>query len=602
MIRYSLKQMLRSRLKTFMFFLLLAGSACLLALGINLWDMNRRSIREFEQLFSTIGTVQQKQHDQGLKVYWSEYSKKNVYTQDFEYGRLINDEELIFDGAEYINAPKQRPYFGADMSYLTDYPSFDGLMEEHYFTAEVVPLEDYDGKKPIRIEIVKSYAESYQDGETLSFFHYDDLRLEAGKRYMASLQLYSDVDGDGEYEFCLSHGLATSQYDKDGNRKKGFHEDIQISEVTEGFFETEIGKCWLEQSKAIQKFQDILPVTPVDDINLIMAFYEQRAYIKEGRMILPEEYEQGANVCLISSYLANQLQLKIGDNLRLPLFYASYSETPAMNFGMHGGGFGFCLLNADGKMYETFDDQTYEVVGIYDLTSNPVGDYALTEIEVFIPYNAVKGSWDNHIVSFGPMNVGNTTFEIENGTIDEFLEKWNQQEFAEELEVTFYDKGYTEFEREIESRKMMSNIFLISGLLLSVIILIFFCNLFIMGQRQKITVERILGLSRRECCISSLAGLLLIATAGIGIGSVSGWLLTKQLSEQLSNTISYDTLYSITMVQTAVNDSYGIINGSFWTAVSSMIILMILVLAIAGGYLKDVLKDTPLTMLGKLED
>ena len=54
----------------------------------------------------------------------------------------------------------------------------------------------------------------------LSFFHYDDLRLEAGKRYMASLQLYSDVDGDGEYEFCLSHGLATSQYDKDGNRKK----------------------------------------------------------------------------------------------------------------------------------------------------------------------------------------------------------------------------------------------------------------------------------------------------------------------------------------------------------------------------------------------
>ena len=52
-----------------------------------------------------------------------------------------------------------------------------------------------------------------------------------------------------------------------------------------------------------------------------------------------------------------------------------------------------------------------------------------------------------------------------NMTIDEFLDKWNQQEFAEELEVTFYDKGYIEFEREIESRKMMSNIFLVSGLL-----------------------------------------------------------------------------------------------------------------------------------------
>ena len=47
MIRYSLKQMLRSRLKTCLFFLLLAGSACLLALGINLWDMNRRAIEGF---------------------------------------------------------------------------------------------------------------------------------------------------------------------------------------------------------------------------------------------------------------------------------------------------------------------------------------------------------------------------------------------------------------------------------------------------------------------------------------------------------------------------------------------------------------------------
>lgn len=152
--------------------------------------------------------------------------------------------------------------------------------------------KSYDGTKPIRLEIVKSYAESYKDG-------------------------------DGEYEFCLSHGLATSQYDTVGNRKKGFHEDIQISEVTEGFFETEIGKCWLEQSKAIQKFQDILPVTPVDGINLIMAFYEQRAYIKEGRTISKKEYEEGANVCLISSYFANQLRLKVGDNLRLPLFYAA---------------------------------------------------------------------------------------------------------------------------------------------------------------------------------------------------------------------------------------------------------------------------------------
>lgn len=602
MIRYSLKQMLRSRLKTCLFFLLLAGSACLLALGINLWDMNRRAIEGFEDVFKTIGIVQQKRQDLGLVPIWNEYTGKYHYIQDYEYGRIVKDEELAFENADYLIKPRQRPYFGADMEYMDKFPSYDGLMEERYFTVEFVPLEDYDGTKPVEIEIVKSYAESYQDGQIISFFHYEDLKLEAGKRYIAALSNYKDMDGDEEYEFCLHGGLYVSQYDNDGNKLHGTYEDVMISEVTEGFFETEPGKCWLEQAKAIQKYQDLLPVTPVDDIQMIMAFYEQRAYIKEGRTISFREYEEGANVCLIPKYLASQLQLKVGEHLRLPLLYASYGETPAENFGINRGGFGFVPLNADGKMYEVFDDQTYEVVGIYDVTSNPAGDYALSAIEVFIPYNAVKGSWDNHIVSYRPMSAANTTFEIANGSIEEFLEQWNEQEFAKELEVTFYDKGYSEFERGIESRKMMSNIFLISGVMLSVLILIFFCNLFIMGQKQRIAVERVLGLTRRECCISALTGLLLVAVTGIVMGSFFGWILTKYVSGQMNNPVSYDTLYSITMVQTMENHSYGIIGGSIDTVAITIVVLVISVLAIAGVYLRNILKDTPLRMLGKLED
>lgn len=602
MIRYSLKQMLRSKLKTCLFFLLLTGSACLLSLGINLWDMNRQAIEGFEDVFTTIGIVQQKRQDLGLVPVWNEYFEKYSYIQDYEYGRIIKDTELTLEGIEYLVEPRQRPYFGADMEYMKKFPSFDGLMEERYFTVEFVPLEDYDGTKPIEIEIVKSYADSYQEGQIISFFHYEDIKLEAGKRYITALTNYLDVDGDTEYEFCLHGGLYISQYDKNGNKLHGKYEDVMISEVTEGFFETELGKCWLEQAKAIQKYQDFLPVTPVDDIRMIMAFYEQRAYIQEGRMIRKEEYEKGSNVCIVSKYLATQLQLKVGDTLRLPLLYASYGETPAMNFGINRGGFGFIPLNAEGKMYEVFDDQTYEVVGIYDITSNPAGDYALSEIEVFVPYNAINGSWDNHIVSYRPMSAANTTFEIENGTIEEFMEQWNGQEFAKELEVTFYDKGYSEFERGIESRKMMCNIFLISGLLLATIILIFFCNLFIMGQKQRTAVERVLGLTRRECYVSALSGLLLVAVTGIFVGSFCGWTLTKYVSGQINNTISYDTLYSITMVQTMENHSYGIISGSVWNVAVTIGVLVMLLLTIAGIYLKNILKDTPLQMLGKIED
>lgn len=95
MIRYSLKQMLRSRLKTCLFFFLLTGSACLLSLGINLWDMNNRAIEDFEDVFTTIGIVQQKQQDLGLVQVWNEYFEKYNYIQDYEYGRIIKDTELL---------------------------------------------------------------------------------------------------------------------------------------------------------------------------------------------------------------------------------------------------------------------------------------------------------------------------------------------------------------------------------------------------------------------------------------------------------------------------------------------------------------------------
>lgn len=602
MVRYSLKQMLRSPLKTGVFFLLLVMTACLLFLGVNLWEMNQKAMKEFEDFFITIGTVQQKKSDSELKVVWDELTGKNIYYQKKKYDKWIQDDELVFDEAKYLAEPIQRPYFGADMEHLSDFPSFDGNMEEDYFTAEFILKENYDGSKPVKLKIVKSLADSFKEGDEISFFHYEDICLQTEKRYIASFARYTDVDGNGEYEFCLGPGLSSTQYNKEGQMIKGNYEHISISEVTEGFYETELGKCWLEQGNAVQKYQDILPVTPVLDTDLIMAFYEQRAMIKEGREISKEEYQRGDKVCLVSRFLADRLGLKVGGQLRLPLLYASYGETPAINFGTKGGGFAFTLLNAEGELYEVFDDQTYEVVGIYDIVSNLNGEHALSPVEVFVPYHAVKGEWDNNIVSTGPMTAGNTSFKIENGTIEEFLELWNQQEFADSLEVIFYDKGYSKFEESIQSRKIMSCIFLVSGLLLSIVIMVFFCNIFINGQKQRITIERVLGLSKKECRISTLSGLFLVTAIGSIAGSALGWVLTKHISMQFVDNVSYDSLYSITRVYSEEMNHYQSMNSSLLQGAVTVGVLIAFSALVSSIYMKKILDHEPLSMLGKIED
>ena len=55
-VYYSMKQILRSPLKSILFLLLAGVSAFLLALGGNLWEINRNMLEEFENIFMTVGT------------------------------------------------------------------------------------------------------------------------------------------------------------------------------------------------------------------------------------------------------------------------------------------------------------------------------------------------------------------------------------------------------------------------------------------------------------------------------------------------------------------------------------------------------------------
>ena len=95
---YSMKQMLRSPLKSFLFFLLIGVSAFFLALGGNLWNMSRTAIQEFEKIFTTIGTVEQETKDQVLvQEIWMEEVEKQRRTIPYlkDYKRKLFSSQLL---------------------------------------------------------------------------------------------------------------------------------------------------------------------------------------------------------------------------------------------------------------------------------------------------------------------------------------------------------------------------------------------------------------------------------------------------------------------------------------------------------------------------
>lgn len=612
-VYYSMKQILRSPLKSILFLLLAGVSAFLLALGGNLWEINRAMLEEFEEIFMTVGTVEQKTDHVETGRHWD---AKNgyYYTQWGAYGERIPSAVMDFQGAGYILDAKQRPNFGA----LVDQKA--ASMPYMFTVVEATPIESgrADESFPMRTEKVLAGDEFELKAGDIFYIcdHYlEEARsFEAGTTYIMMLnssvgwvhgsRVEHIAPEDYVPEFFPMNSVASHQYTLEGERVYDAvaeaEDEYAIDIVTEDFYETERGKRWLEIAKTRDYLFYTVPVIPVDKTELLMPFYWKDAQITKGRDITEEEYAEGKPVCLISSGLATLLRKEAGDKLTLPLYCADYSPTQEKAMWVDS------ILNAEGKAYPIFHEQEYEVVGIYTMTPASTNGYDLCINQAVIPWNAVpENSWKDNIAGMWYMTGANTSFQIPNGTIEDFMAAWEKQG-VEGLEFRFYDRGYSNLKNGIESRKLMSVIFLASGCVLAVMILCFFANLFITGQRQRIAVERLLGRTKRQCAASLLTGFFLLALLGTAAGSAAGQMATGRAVKATEETTEFDTSFSNAVIAQADTEEADLSAAEqkpgTRTAVISGIGMLLAAALIGSGVMGQALKKEPLQILGELEE
>ena len=612
-VYYSMKQILRSPLKSILFLLLAGVSAFLLVLGGNLWEINRNMLEEFENIFMTVGTVEQKIDHVETAKHW-DAETGYYYTKWGRQGERIPNSVMDFEGAGYILEAKQRPNLGA----LVDQKA--GAMPYMFIIVEATPIESgtADESFPMRAEKVLSGDEFELKAGDIFYIcdHYlEEARsFEAGTTYIMMLNYVGMVvhgsrvehiaPEDHVPEFIPVSSVASHQYTMEGERVYDAvaeaEEEHDIDIVTEGFYETERGKRWLEMAKTRDYLFYTVPVTPTDRTELLMPFYWKDAQISSGRDITEEEYAEGKPVCLISSSLAVLLRKEAGDKLTLPLYCADYSPTQEKGMWVAS------ILNAEGKAYSIFHEQEYEIVGIYTAASATRNGYELCINQVIIPWNAVpENSWADHIAGMWYMTGGNTSFEIPNGTIEDFMAAWEKQG-VEGLEIRFYDNGYSNLKNGIESRKLMAVIFLACGCVLAVMILCFFANLFITGQRQRIAVERLLGRTKRQCAVSLLTGFFLLAVLGTAAGSAAGWMATDRAVKATEETTEFDNTFSNAVIAQADMEEVDLSAaeqkpGAEMAAASGIGMLLAAVL-IGSGVMRQMLAKEPLQILGELEE
>lgn len=550
MIKNSIRQLFRTKVKTVLFLLLICLCALLLCMGCNLEYLCKQNIKRFEEAFMTMGTVEQTPVSVTRQGQWDAEKQDYRYFNSAEYGETVPLSALDMEGVSYISGPEQRAFYHV---YLPEYKILDDKSGWHHEAIVIAsPVEDCVPDHPVKMEVKEVLFEVYDlnMGEFYFCDHYHENpeMMYADKSYI--MNVYNGIPHGWEmgnpdnnpYEWYPAGGPSSSQANADGTLMENSLPGLDVEIVDDAFYENGHDRIWEAWVREKEMIYHTIPVTATADLNLIMAFYTGDAYVGDGNTFLAEDYENGNKVCLVPFAFARRNGIKVGDTLHLGFSYANYAQPAAI-------GWGRCSLTADGQQFENFFEADYTVAGIYN--SLPSGNldtgYELHDNEIIIPAGSIENSDENNIGFAGPMKPYNTSFRIPNGTIDEFMTAW-EAKGIDDVEIHFYDKGYSRLEAGIKQMERMALILVGAGIVMAVLVMVFFCHLMITRQKKRTAVERSLGASKGQSGVSLMSGILLIAAAGCIIGCIAGWYMTGKIAGGMEGKETFDTAYSAGIV------------------------------------------------------
>ncbi|MDO4305855.1 MAG: hypothetical protein Q4C77_03405 [Eubacteriales bacterium] len=618
-MKNSIKQMLRTPVRTILFFVLLTFAALLMTLGASLWIKNEKTAAEYEKQFITIGTVRQKPKSFEQNLVWDAGKKDYQILRRAQYDSYFTVDDLKIPGVEFLAGPEQRAYYG---SWIPDYVSKFEAENATGFScvAEFSPLEDCRPDESVQVKITKVLGkDTTMENSVVFFCEHDNPQpdmlykdktyvaylaacgLSHGKTYEKAKEASPMLDISVEYG---SASIASELYQPDGSRiEDEFRDGQTIFEVADGFYDTAPGKRLLDLAETIGYSFHTQPVTGTSKTCLLMPFYNGESYISEGRDIDQEEYENGSKVCLVPRNFMENNNLSLGDKIKVQLFYTNTRRNAGADFCLDGSGSSYQIIDEKGNKLEPFETSDYMIVGIYD-TRMGSGDYAFRSgaDELIVPIRSIESGVTENLVACGPMSDATTSFQIPNGSIEDFQKKWAEHGTSD-LEITFHDMGYSRLKAGIDNMRNLSLFFLIVGVILTMLLLFFFSHLFITKQAKRTAIERSFGMTRSQCRWSLLSGILLLVLLGSIAGSVGGAYVSRNISSENTGKVYYDSTFSVGASGT--EEDVGIsdigVEMSEWMAFGCAAIIVLAAAGIAITKINKRLRREPMELLRDMQ-
>jgi putative ABC transport system permease protein len=474
--RNGIKSLLRTPVRTGLFFLLIAAITIFLFLSVNTWSMSNAILRDSNDVFTTIVSLKYRDVGGSGEGYLSPETLADLETIDFdaiasnEHVKLWQPSSVSFGSVQgFMSKARSSRYAYTGVFLVNGIRQYDG---QGSYTGKIVDtlysFKPYEHGRTVYFEGSFDELGFNPDPDATYILHTQNMNLDGSGIALRIAPFYSSR--------AEAHGIDT--------------------EAISPFYEVASGTDPLTPETAIyyeiadyyDAMNRALPVYSVRDLSEIEEFHQNYLVLESGRLFTREEAEAGKKLAVISTTVANRLELELGDDFTVLL-----PEKAVAGFYEWG--------------LELTREASYEIVGIVGYDEN-------YHENIYVASNVVDTPPTGY-----DTNLGQAT--IENGSTASFLAEIESY-LSEDMVVTAYDQGYQALADSILVVRKASIVLSAITLLLTLAVLIFFAYQYAGSQREAVGIMRSFGATKRESRRYLLAGSGLISFVAITGGILTG--------------------------------------------------------------------------------
>ncbi|MDD3972707.1 MAG: hypothetical protein PHC31_12460, partial [Clostridia bacterium] len=629
-MRYALKRLYRTPVKTIIFILLISLSASALSISAGMWKYSYDSIKHSKDAFTTIGILRE--------LEFTEQIYKNSVKPKYDY-ELLGKVKEAAAGLQYTRYTDNREYLmgyspnvtssvingNYDSSYPYAYSIVTGVCESVGYSnyanySAIIKIDKED------LNILPYFVENsnYSDTEYIDIQgHYLtsdlDFPFKAGEKYI----IYAYINGyDYEYKRWVGYldykKTEYSEYseryvlsDKEKTEHPEFNRDSVQRILDDSMLSCHIlstdAKSFLDSGN--ERWKEIVnncritkhstEILLTDNIYSIYSFNIGDVFILRGRAIRKDEYEQGAKVCVVNSSFLYANNLKIGDKVKLSVYESDFIEDYKMiRSGSVGEAAGendtedfFTPLGYEGQGF--INEIEYEIVGVYRLPpSAERGELLLSSNVMIVPSKSIEGDFNTKPVEAEVVRDVDGTiqrFKMERtsipGSFSVVIENGKIEEFEEEMAALgyggmfyYFDQNYSQIFGILDGYLKTASFIVLISILAWVCIAAVFLSIYMISSRKSLATMLSLGSGRIKAFISEMTGISVIILIASILGLIAGMILYGKVIDQTIK-LSLEGLSTSTVFYEVINSEAIRSPKVVWLSVIMQAVVLMLIAA-----------------------